>query len=107
MPKYLFTGRYTPDGLRGVIKDGGTGRRTAVAQVFESVSGRLEALYYAFGSDDFFITADLPDNVSAMAVAVEVGATGAASNLKTIVLISPDEVDQAVKKQPRYRAPGR
>jgi uncharacterized protein with GYD domain len=107
MPKYLFVGSYTPDGLKGVLKEGGSGRRTAVAQLFESVGGRLETLYYAFGGEDFFITADLPDNVSATAIALQVGATGAASNLKTVVLITPEEVDQATKKQARYRAPGR
>lgn len=106
MPKYLFTGSYTLEGLKGALKDGGSSRRTAVAELFESVGGRLESMYYAFGSDDFFITADLADNMCASAVSLQVGATGAA-NVKTIVLIAPEEVDQAIRKHVRYRAPGR
>lgn len=106
MPKYLFTGSYTLDGLKGALKDGGTGRRAAVADLCESAGGRLESMYYAFGGDDFFITVDLPDNVAASAISLQVGATGAAS-VRTIVLIAPEEVDQAIKKHVRYRAPGR
>ena len=48
---------------------------------------------------------DLPDSASATAVALTVGASGAV-RLKTTVLITPEEVDQAVKKTIQYRAPG-
>ena len=102
MPKYLFEASYTLDGARGVIKDGGSKRRAAIEAVLKSLGGRLEAFYFAYGA---FVIVELPDTVSATAVALTVGASGAV-RLKTTVLISPEEVDQAVKKTVAYRAPG-
>ena len=105
MPKYLFEASYTLDGARGVIKDGGTKRRAAVEAVLKSLGGRLEAFYFAYGETDAFVIVELPDSVSATAVALTVGASGAV-RFKTTVLITPEEVDQAVKKTVAYRAPG-
>ena len=63
MAKYLFQVSYTPEGLKGLLKEGGSSRREAAAKVMESLGGRLEGLYYAFGDTDSFVIADLPDNV--------------------------------------------
>jgi hypothetical protein len=54
----------------------------------------------------FFIFADLPDSVTTSAVSLAVNATGAVS-FKTIVLITPEEADAAVKKSVSYRPSGR
>jgi uncharacterized protein with GYD domain len=105
MPKYLLQGSYTVEGLRGLLREGGTKRREAVEQVVKASGGTLDAFYYAYGGDDFFIIVDLPDNVTTTAIALTVNATGAVS-LKTIVLITPEEVDAAVKKSVSYRPPG-
>ena len=74
MAKYLFHGAYTLDGIRGVMKEGGTSRRDAVSRLIGGLGGTLESFYFAFGSDDFYITVDLPDNVTAAAIAMTVGA---------------------------------
>jgi len=50
MPKYLWQASYTPDGVNGVLKDAGTGRRAAIQKLAESLGARLEAFYFAFGS---------------------------------------------------------
>lgn len=105
MPKYLFQGSYTEQGLKGLLKEGGTKRREAVEQAARSMGGRLEAFYYAFGPDDFVIIVETPSNVDASAVALGVNATGAVK-VRTTVLITPEEVDQATKKTVHYRAPG-
>ena len=63
MPKYLFQGSYSQQGLKGVLKEGGSKRREAAEQIIKGTGGRLESYYYAFGSDDFVIIADLPSNV--------------------------------------------
>jgi len=106
MPKYLVQANYVGDGIKGLLKEGGTGRRAAVDKLLGSVGGKVEAFYYAFGSTDVFIIADLPDNISAAALSLTVNATGAASSRVT-VLLTPEEVDAATKKSPSYRAPGR
>jgi hypothetical protein len=59
-------------------------------------------LSYAYGGDDFFIIADVPDSVTATAVSLAVNATGAVQ-FKTIVLITPEKVDAAVQKTVPYR----
>jgi len=105
MPKYLFHASYTEEGLKGLFKEGGSSRRDAVAQAIKGLGGTLEAFYYAFGDTDVFAIADLPDNVSTTAFALIINAAGTAK-VKTTVLITPKEVDQAVKKGVDYRPPG-
>ena len=105
MPKYLFAGSYTAEGARGVLAEGGSGRRDATEKLIASLGGTIEAYYFAFGSDDFFLIADLPGNAAAAAGALTAGATGAINN-RTVVLLTPEEVDAATKLSPSYRPPG-
>ena len=105
MPKFLFETSYTLDGVKGVQSAGGTSRREAVAQVAESVGGRLESFHFAFGEHDAYVIVDLPDNESAASVALTVNGTGAAT-VKTVVLLTPEEVDAAAKRSVDYRPPG-
>ena len=105
MPKYLFQGSYTLEGVRGLVKDGGTKRRAAAQQAIQSVGGKLEAFYFAFGKDDVVGIADLPDNVSIAAASLVISASGA-FNIKTTVLLTPEEIDQAAKKTVKYSPPG-
>ena len=44
MPKYLVEARYTVEGAKGLVREGGSGRRAAVAKTIESVGGKVEAL---------------------------------------------------------------
>jgi uncharacterized protein with GYD domain len=105
MPKYLITGSYTQAGIKGVIGEGGSGRRDAVEKLASSVGGRLESFYFGFGSEDFYVTVDVPGNEAAAAVAMTVAAAGGAT-ARTVVLLTPEEVDAATKLSPNYRAPG-
>ena len=104
MPKYLIEASYTLEGTRGIMKSGGTARREAVQQAVESVGGRFEVQYFALGEHDAFVIADLPDHVSAAAISLAVTATGAART-KTTALLTPEEIDQAVKKTVKYEPP--
>jgi uncharacterized protein with GYD domain len=104
MPKFLFEASYTVEGVQGLQRQGGSGRRDAVAKAAESVGGRLERFYFAFGDHDAFAIADLPDNQSATAVAFAVSAAGGAS-VRTVVLLTPEEVDVAAKRSVDYRPP--
>ena len=105
MPKYLAHASYTVEGLKGLLKDGGSKRREVVEQLAKGLGGTLEAFYYAFGDDDVFAIFDLPDNVSATAVSLVINAAGGAT-LKITVLLTPEEVDQATKKTVDYHPPG-
>jgi uncharacterized protein with GYD domain len=105
MPKYLIQGSYTVEGIKGVLKEGGTGRRAAVEAATKALGGKLEAFYFTFGGDDVIAIVDGPDNVTAAAFSLGVGATGTVRT-KTTVLLTPEEVDQAAKKTISYRPPG-
>jgi len=105
MAKYMVQANYGGEGLHGLLKDGGTGRRTAVEKLFASVGGKVEAFYYAFGDTDLFVIADVPDNITAAALSLTVNAAGAAT-ARITVLLTPEEIDAAAKKTPNYRPPG-
>ena len=105
MPKIMWSGSYTQQGTKGVIAEGGTRRREAVEKMLASVGGRLECIYFSFGSDDVMLIADIPDTVSAAAIGLAVGASGSVRGGITI-LLTPEEIDQAAKKLPAYRPPG-
>jgi uncharacterized protein with GYD domain len=106
MAKYLFQVSYTAQGAKGLLKGGGSKRRAAAEQAAKSVGGRIESFYFAFGDADAFVVADMPDHASASAVSLAVGASGGA-HCRTVVLMTPEEVDQASKKPMTYTAPGR
>ena len=105
MPKYLAQCNYVGEGLKGLLKEGGSSRRAIVEKLVKSLGGTVEAFYYAFGETDLYVIADVPDNVSMAAIALTVSATGTVT-VKTTVLITPEEIDEAAKKSPSYRPPG-
>jgi uncharacterized protein with GYD domain len=105
MPKYLVEATYVGDGIKGLLKEGGTSRRAVVEKMIHSLGGKMEAFYYAFGGTDLFVIAELPDNASMASISLTVGATGTVT-VKSTVLLTPEEVDAAGKKSPLYRALG-
>jgi uncharacterized protein with GYD domain len=106
MPKYLFQASYNSEGAKGLLKDGGSGRRAAVEQLVKGLGGRLEGIYFAFGDVDAFVIADVPGNGDAAATALAANTTGV-MHVKTTVLLTPEEMDQATKKAVNFRPPGR
>src|SRR5579864_4731120 len=105
MGKYLITASYTADGAKGLLKDGGTKRREAAEQAIKSAGARMEAFYFAFGDDDAYVIIDAPDHASVVAASVAINASGAVHS-KTVVLLTPEDMDHATKKSVTYRAPG-
>ena len=105
MAKYLVQGNYVGEGIKGVLKEGGTSRRAALEKAVKSLGGTAEAFYYAFGDSDAYLIADLPDNACAAALALMMNASGTVV-VKTTVLMTPEELDAAARKTPNYRPPG-
>lgn len=106
MPKYMFQASYSAEGTKGLLKDGGSSRRTAIESLLKTAGGKLESIYFAFGEDDLYVIGDFPDAASAASVSLTVGASGA-SRVRTIVLLTPEEIDEAGKKAVKYRPPGK
>lgn len=105
MPKFLVVAKYTNPGLKGVVAKGGTARREAVEKLVAGLGGHLESFYFGFGDADAYVTVDLPDNTSAAAVALVVGSSGMVET-STIVLLTPEEIDQAANTTVEYTPPG-
>lgn len=106
MAKYLWEVTYSAEGAKGVLKEGGTGRIEMVEKMLADLGGTLEAAYFSFGDVDVYAIVDVPDNVTAAAISLTVGAGGAA-HIKTRVLLTPDEIDRAAGHKVAYRRPGR
>ena len=106
MPKYLIQASYTVEGTKGLLKEGGSRRQTAVKILMKQLGGSLESFYYGFGDADVHAIIDAPDNVTAAAVSLVITASGAVA-LKTTPLLTPEEIDQATKTTVTYQPPGR
>src|SRR5262249_3554881 len=104
MPKYLCQGSYTEHGLKGLLKEGGSKRQAMVEQLVKEMGGKLEAFYFAFGGDDFVIILDLPSNVDMAALPPSAHPPRAVESRITVLLL-PEEIDQATKRQVNFGPP--
>lgn len=105
MSKYLFRASYTQSGTTGLLKEGGSNRRSALSQTIEGLGGTLEAFYYTLGEDDLIIIADLPDDASVAAMSMRIRSAGAL-RISTTPLLTVEEIDNAIQKNVAYRVPG-
>ena len=105
MKKYLIKGTYNADGTKGLAQEGGTKRKEAVEKALSAGGGKLESFYYAFGEDDVYIIAELPDDITAVAVGLRVNSSGLV-RISTTPLLTPADIDAASGKSVEYRAPG-
>ena len=107
MPLYLIRFSYTTDAMKALINQP-QDRSAAAREVAESLGGKLLGFWFAFGEFDGVFLMEAPDNASAAAVALAVGATGALSEIETTVLLDMDEAQDAMRKAAAatYRPPG-
>lgn len=105
MAKYLIIASYTADGVKGVLEKGGTARREAVEKLLADLGGTVESFYFAFDEADAYVVVDAPDNITAAAASMAVGASGKVS-CRTVVLLTPEEIDRAAQTKVGYLAPG-
>jgi uncharacterized protein with GYD domain len=105
MAKFMIHGSYTAEGAKGLIKEGGSGRRAAVQKAVEGLGGKMDSIYYTFGADDVIVICDMPDTISGLALSMTVNASGAV-RISTTPLLSVEEVDAACKKTVSYRPAG-
>jgi uncharacterized protein with GYD domain len=106
MPKYLLQANYVGEGIKGLFTEGGSSRRAVVDKLFESLGGKVEAFYYALGDIDLYVIGELPDNAAVTTLVLTATSTGTVT-IKTTVLMTAEEVDEAAKKTISYRAPGK
>lgn len=73
-------------------------RRQAAADAAESVGGKMLGFWFSFGEFDGAFSVDAPDNTTAAAISMVVGASGALSRLERTVLVTMDEAQGAMRK---------
>jgi uncharacterized protein with GYD domain len=105
MKKYLIKASYNANGIKGLIEDGGSQRKSAVDKMLQGMGGKLESFYYAFGDHDVYVIAELPDDISAASIGLKINSSGLVTTSTTVLLL-PEDIDAAIKKSVNYRAPG-
>ena len=104
MPTYLFEVSYSVEGAAGLLEQGGTARLEAITTAMEALGGSVESFHYAFGHDDAYLIASLPDAEAVAALSITVAAAGGA-RVTSHELLTPQQVDEAVKVRVDYNPP--
>jgi uncharacterized protein with GYD domain len=97
MPRYLIRASYTPATWANLIRNP-EDRAEGVSKLAQSVGGRLESLYFAFGEDDVYVIIEAPDNVTAAALSLAASSSGSFSRFSTTVLMTSAEAKEAMQK---------
>ena len=105
MSRYMFKVTYSAAGLQGVMNEGAEHRRAFIAKMAAGMGGSLESFDFGFGETDVYAICEMPDDESAAAVAMAVGASGTGS-CQTVKLLTAAQVDRARGIQTGYQAPG-
>lgn len=107
MAKYLLQATYTGEAWATQIQNP-QNREEALRPVVESLGGRLENTYFAFGEYDVIAIVEMPDNVSMAAFSLAASAGGAVTAVKTTPLMTMEEGIEAMRKasDAGYRPPG-
>jgi uncharacterized protein with GYD domain len=105
MSKFLLEGSYTAEGLRGLIKDKASGRKTAITHALANVGGKLDAIYFTLGERDVLLVCDCPDYPSVASLGLAASASGMVRT-KITPLLTVEELDQTIAKGVNYQPPG-
>jgi uncharacterized protein with GYD domain len=105
MALYLTQVSYTPESWAGLMHEP-RDRRKDLKPFFEAAGLRLIDMYFTFGENDAIVLSE-GDNVAAAAVSVAAAAAGGVSDIQTVVLLTVDEMIEALRKAEGlpYRAP--
>jgi uncharacterized protein with GYD domain len=106
MPLFLSQVAYNEEGWQALVSNP-QNRMDVIRPVVENLGGRLVNAYFAFGDYDIVLITELPNNVSAAALAIAAAAGGAVKSIKTTPLMEAVEGLEAIRKAATsgYRAP--
>jgi uncharacterized protein with GYD domain len=95
--RYLVQIAYTTEAWATLLKNP-QNRAEAAAPLVEHLGGKIESAYMSFGKYDGILILNLPDNVSAAALAMAFSAGSAFKGVKTTPLLTSDEAVEAMRK---------
>ena len=97
MPFFMHQVSYTPEAMARLIANP-QDRSEAVRGPIEKLGGKIKDVYFAFGQHDVVLITEMPDSVSAAAIAMAFAAGGAVRNAQTTALMSMAEGIDAMRK---------
>jgi uncharacterized protein with GYD domain len=97
MPFFLHQVSYTPEAIARLIANP-QDRFEAVRAPIEKLGGKIKDSYFAFGHYDAVVITEMPDNVSAAAIALAFTAGGAIRDGQTTPLMTASEAVDAMRK---------
>ena len=97
MAYFLLQVAYTPEATAALLRDP-EDRKSALAAPLAKLGGTMDQAWFAFGEYDVVGILNLPNNVSAAALALAVTAGGACKAVKTTPLMTIEEGIEAMKQ---------
>jgi uncharacterized protein with GYD domain len=97
MPHYLHQVAYSREGWQALVNQP-QDRIEAVRPAIEKLGGKIKSAWFAFGEYDIVVISEMPDNISAAAIAMAFAGGGACKAVQTTPLLSAAEAVQAMKK---------
>jgi uncharacterized protein with GYD domain len=97
MPRFLHQVSYTSEAMARMIANP-QDRFEVVREPIEKLGGKIEHGYFAFGEHDAILITEMPDNVSAAAIALAFAAGGSLRHCSTTPLLTTAEALDAMRK---------
>ncbi len=97
MPNYLVQVSYSSEALASLIANP-QDRSEVVKKVAKKLGGKVHGSWLAFGDYDLVMVMEMPDNVSAAAIALAAAAGGSCKTVKTTPLLTVKEGMAALEK---------
>ncbi|HEX9568259.1 MAG TPA: GYD domain-containing protein [Rhodospirillales bacterium] len=96
MPYYMFQANYGSDAWKTLLSNP-QDRGKELGKLIASFGGKLHSAFVTFGDYDIAVIAELPDDGTAMAMAMGAAAGGAARSVKTTVMVPTDAAVEVMK----------
>lgn len=110
MAYYMMRGKFSQHAM-GALVQRPEDRMLTTTKLLKGVGGRLHYYFFCFGEYDFVLLFELPDNVSAAALAMTMSASGSVNSIDTTVLMTMEEAISAMRiagdASGVYQPPGR
>ena len=97
MPLYMIQASYSAQATASMVKNP-QDRAAAIRPMIERMGGKLQDLWFCFGEYDIVAIAEVPDNVTAAAMAMAIGSSGAMSAYRTTPIMTTADAKKAMEK---------
>jgi uncharacterized protein with GYD domain len=107
--RYVWMGKYSAQGCAAVAKEGLTSRKMAVEQLLSGLGMKMVGMWGLSEPEwDFIVLGESDSDMRARhgALTLTTMSTGMFERFQILSLLETEEVDDARKTMPGYRAPG-